>query len=68
MYLIDTYLGKDRLPFIEKKEICRKTQVFDSPDKIYEFLNKYFRDRVGGSFRRRPLTPPDMRFRIRRFS
>ena len=43
MYLIDTYLGNDRLPFIEKKEICRKTQVFDSPDKIYEFLNKYFR-------------------------
>ena len=25
-------------------------------------------DRVGGGFRRRPLTPPDMRFRIRRFS
>ena len=25
-------------------------------------------NRVGGGFRRRPLTPPDMRFRIRRFS
>ena len=25
-------------------------------------------DRVGGGYRRRPLTPPDMRFRIRRFS
>ena len=25
-------------------------------------------DRAGGGFRRRPLTPPDMRFRIRRFS
>ena len=29
----------------------------------------YFKaDRVGGGFCRRPLTPPDMRFRIRRFS
>ena len=31
-------------------------------------VSKTSKDRVGGSFRRRPLTPPDMRFRIRRFS
>lgn len=43
MYLIDTYLGKDRLPFIEKKEICQEAPIFDSPDKIYKFLNQYFR-------------------------
>lgn len=43
MYLIDTYLGKDRLPFIEKKEICQEAKIFDSPDKIFKFLNQYFR-------------------------
>lgn len=31
-------------------------------------INGWYFDRVGDGFCRRPLTPPDMRFRIRRFS
>lgn len=43
MYIIDTYLDKDRLPILEKKELCRETQTLNSPDTIFEFLNRYFR-------------------------
>lgn len=43
MYIIDTYLNKDRLPVIEKKELCQETQTLNSPDTIFEFLNRYFR-------------------------
>lgn len=32
MYIIDTYLDKDRLPVLEKKELCRETQTLNSPD------------------------------------
>ena len=39
-----------------------------SDETVKEKLQQSPRDRVGGGFRRRPLTPPDMRFRIRRFS
>lgn len=43
MYIIDTYLDKDRLPVLEKKELCRETQTFNSPDMTFDFLNRYFR-------------------------
>ena len=41
--------------------------AFQRGSGINNLSSDYF-DRVGGGFRRRPLTPPDMRFRIRRFS
>ena len=43
MYIIDTYLSEDRLPVIEKKELCQETQTLNSPETIFEFLNRYFR-------------------------
>lgn len=43
MYIIDTYLDKDRLPVLEKKELCRETQTLNSPDMTFDFLNRYFR-------------------------
>lgn len=43
MYIIDTYLNKDRLPVIEKKKLCQETQTLNSPYTIFEFLNRYFR-------------------------
>ena len=43
-----------------------KTTCGDHQQLLIEL--KHNEDRVGGGFRRRPLTPPDMRFRIRRFS
>lgn len=43
MYIIDTYLDKDRLPVVEKRELCQETQTLNSPDTIFEFLNRYFR-------------------------
>ena len=61
------------LPTYEK--IIRNLVSFYIKDNIKFVLlpvaNQRFKidvDRVGGGFRRRPLTPPDMRFRIRRFS
>ena len=35
MYIIDTYLDKDRLPVLEKKELCRETQTLNSPDMTF---------------------------------
>ena len=43
MYIIDTYLDKDRLPVLEQKELCRETQTLNSPDMTFDFLNRYFR-------------------------
>lgn len=42
------------------------TTIFSLRYKIHNCNNLL--DRVGDGFCRRPLTPPDMRFRIRRFS
>lgn len=47
MYIIDTYLDKDRLPVLEKKELCRETQTLNSPDMTFDFLNRYFRLKAG---------------------
>ena len=38
MYIIDTYLDKDRLPVLEKKELCRETQTLNSPDMTFDSL------------------------------
>ena len=46
MYIIDTYLDKDRLPVLEKKELCRETQTLNSPDMTFDFLNQIGRAHV----------------------
>ncbi|MBT9841460.1 JAB domain-containing protein [Blautia sp. MCC283] len=43
MYKIETYLDPDRLPVIEKNLICEEKIQANSPEKIYEMLNRYFR-------------------------
>ena len=53
---------EERMLEMEKKE-----QESLEKAKRYAAQKKEL-DRVGDGFCRRPLTPPDMRFRIRRFS
>ena len=46
-----------------------KNLDFLGKERTLAYIEGYLSaDRVGGGFHRRPLTPPDMRFRIRRFS
>lgn len=60
--------------FLDTLTAASQTTATDSPkttcDDHQQLLIelKHNEDRVGGGFCRRPLTPPDMRFRIRRFS
>ena len=59
-------------PGQEEEKVSVKSHTRErSPKSKREELYKNLpvrEDRIGGGFRRRPLTPPDMRFRIRRFS
>lgn len=43
MYKLETYMGKDKLPVLEKQLICEEVVSASSPEKVYEMLNKYFR-------------------------
>ena len=43
MYSIETYLDDDRLPVIEKTKICEEKVTLNSPELIFNFLNKYLR-------------------------
>lgn len=43
MYAMETYLDDDRLPVIEKTKICEEKVTLNSPELIFNFLNKYLR-------------------------
>ena len=40
MYVMETYLDDDRLPVIEKTKICEEKVTLNSPELIFNFLNK----------------------------
>lgn len=43
MYKIETYLDEDRLPVMEKTLICKEEIQVNTPEKVFQMLNKYFR-------------------------
>lgn len=43
MYKLETYIGKDKLPILEKQLICEEVVSASGPEKVHEMLNKYFR-------------------------
>ena len=43
IYSMETYLDDDRLPVIEKTKICEEKVTLNSPELIFNFLNKYLR-------------------------
>lgn len=42
MWKLETYIKEDRIPYITKTEICNKKITVNSPEKVFEMLNKYF--------------------------
>ena len=43
IYKLETYLGPDRLPVMEKHLVSEKKLQVNSPGKVFEMLNRYFR-------------------------
>ena len=43
MYKIETYLDENRLPVMEKTLICKEEIQVNSPEKVFQMLNTYFR-------------------------
>ena len=41
MYLFETYLGKDKIPFLERKKISEKPEKLSSPELIVDFFNSH---------------------------
>ena len=48
MYVMETYLDDDRLPVIEKTKICEEKVTLNSPELIFNFLNKFISELVSG--------------------
>lgn len=43
MYKIETYLDENKLPVMEKTLICKEEIQVNSPEKVFQMLNTYFR-------------------------
>lgn len=42
MFLLETYLGEDKIPYLEKKLFYHDTDTFNNPKSIMELLNNCF--------------------------